>query len=81
MSAETTRFDSLHGPAGGRFSLGKIDDGTGYCIGAVVETKMRQHERWSDSGMQATWVLGEPFFRGLGVLFDTQHERIGIRSY
>ena len=25
---------------GGRFSLGRLEDGSGYCVGSVVETRM-----------------------------------------
>ncbi|KPI40701.1 uncharacterized protein AB675_10838 [Cyphellophora attinorum] len=81
MSAETTRFDSLHGPPGGPLSLGKLEDGTGYCVGVVVETRMGESSEWADSGLKRTWVLGEPFFRGLGVVFDHEKGRIGLRSY
>lgn len=81
MSGEGTRADALHGPAGGRFSLGKVGNGTGYCLGSVVETRMALQREWSSSGMQDTWVLGEPFFRGLGVVFDNDNWRIGIRTY
>ncbi len=81
MYGEGTRADSLYGPAGGRFSLGKIADGTGYCLGTVVETKMGMRRAWQSSGMQDIWVLGEPFFRGLGVIFDMEKSRIGIRTY
>ena len=81
MSGEGTRADALHGPAGGRFSLGKMGNGTGYCLGSVVETRMGTKREWSSSGMQDTWVLGESFFRGLGVVFDNDNGRIGVRTY
>ena len=81
MSGEGNRADAVHGPAGGRFSLGKIGNGTGYCLGIVVETKMSARREWDSSGLQDVWVLGEPFFRGLGVVFDNDGGRIGIRSY
>lgn len=81
MSGEGTRADALHGPAGGLFSLGKMGNGTGYCVGSVVETRMGMRKRWDPSGMQDVWVLGEPFFRGLGVVFDNDNGRIGVRSY
>jgi hypothetical protein len=81
MSGETTREDSLHGPAGGQFSLGKSGNGTGFCVGAVVETNMGVRKKWSNAGMRNVWVLGEPFFRGMGVAFDTEKRRIGFRSY
>ena len=81
MSGEGNRADAVHGPAGGRFSLGKIGNGTSYCLGAVVETNMAPRPGTFSNGMQDTWVLGEPFFRGTGVVFNNDHSRIGVRSY
>ena len=81
MSGEGTREDALYGPAGGRFSLGKLSDGTGYCVGAVVETTMGLRKEWSKSGMKDVWVLGEPFLMGLGVAFDIDKGRVGVRTY
>ena len=86
-------YDSSNGP-NGKFSLGKVTDESGYCVGAVVETRMgmgdqspvkKGHSRKEDNmhgvgslesgmlagnGMRDVWVLGEPMFRGLGVVFD-----------
>jgi len=31
--------------------------------------------------LKDTWVLGEPFFRGLGVAFDVEGGRVGVRVY
>ena len=81
LSGETTRADTLHGPPGGRFSLGKMGNGTGYCVGIVVETRMGTRPKWENSGMRGMWILGEPFFRGIGVVFDAENQRIGFRSY
>lgn len=81
MNGEGTREDAIYGPAGGRFSLGKLADGTGYCVGSVVETTMGLREEWRKSGMKDMWVLGEPFFRGLGVAFDGEKRRVGVRTY
>lgn len=81
LSGRTTRGESLHGPTGGSFSLGKMGNGTGYCIGIVVETRLGLSEEGMESGMQNMWVLGEPFFRGMGVVFDADGGRIGLRSY
>ena len=81
MSGEGTTNDALYGPAGGSFSLGKLADGTGYCVGAVVETRMGLRKEWMGSGMKSVWVLGEPFFRGLGVVFDIEGGRVGVRTY
>ncbi|EXJ53479.1 uncharacterized protein A1O5_13255 [Cladophialophora psammophila CBS 110553] len=81
MQGQGTWADGLHGPAGGRFSLGKLGDGSGYCVGSVVETRMGQKREWLESGMKDVWVLGEPFFRGLGVAFDIDKGRVGVRMY
>lgn len=81
MSGQGTKADALYGPAGGRFSLGKLADGTGYCVGSVVETRMGLRKQWMGSGMKDMWVLGEPFFRGLGVVFDMDNMRVGVRTY
>ena len=89
---EGGREEGIFGPAGGAMSLGKLGDGedvsSGYCVGIVVETAMGvgrkgQNDPWKNSGMRDVWVLGEPFFRGLGVVFDpdTDGGRIGLRNY
>jgi hypothetical protein len=81
MQGHGTSEDALFGPTGGSFSLGKMADGTGYCVGSVVETSMSMHKRGIGSGLRNMWVLGEPFFRGLGVAFDLDEGRVGVRSY
>ncbi|RMZ89431.1 hypothetical protein DV736_g3333, partial [Chaetothyriales sp. CBS 134916] len=99
LSTMTTRADQLHGPVGGRFSLGLLGEavavaatdsnesdqnstgGTGYCIGVLVETRMGMKKKWQKAGMEGVWVLGEPFFRGLGLVFDQENNRIGLRIY
>ena len=97
-------YDSSSGP-NGKFSLGKVTEESGYCVGAVVETKMgvgdlapvkKGHSRKDDSvralgslesgimagnGMRDVWVLGEPIFRGLGVVFDVKKKKVGFRTY
>jgi len=82
MDGEGTTSDALYGPTGGRFSLGKLADGTGYCVGSVVESSsMAYGKEWFESGLKDVWVLGEPFFRGLGVVFDMEQGRVGVRTY
>lgn len=81
MSDAGTRADTLYGPVGGCFSLGELRNGSGYCVGMVVETNMGMRPEWAASGMQGVWVLGEPFFRGLGVIFDLENKKLGIRTY
>lgn len=88
-----TKSSTEHRGANGKFSLGKVSDDSGYCVGAVVETRMgvgdaspvkrgggsSGNERFNvgyESGMLAgnglrdVWVLGEPVFRGMGLVFD-----------
>lgn len=100
MRGEGTKEDNIHGAAGGRFSLGKVgmsinetnndsdadNIGTGYCVGRIVETDMGMRTKWHRAGMRDVWVLGEPFFRGLGVTFDIGDQKgkggkIGLRMY
>lgn len=97
-------YESSAGP-NGKFSLGKVTEESGYCVGAVVETKMgvgdmapikKGHSRKEDTlrglgslesgmlagnGMRDVWVLGEPLFRGLGVVFDLKQKKVGFRTY
>lgn len=91
------REDAVHGPVGGRFSLGEVDlrsnasdqdeaVSTGYCLGIIVESSMGIRPEWERSAMKDVWVLGEPFFRGLGVAFDMGDEKgkggkMGFRVY
>lgn len=70
---------------GGKFSLGRLRDGSGYCVGAVVETRMGVREErdgmagegrggrkgtLAGNGMRDVWVIGEGFFRGVGAVFN-----------
>lgn len=64
---------------GGRFSLGRMEVGSGYCIGMVVESRMgvqskdvRDHRHGEErvSGLGDMWVIGEPVFRDVQVAFD-----------
>jgi hypothetical protein len=80
---------------GGKFSLGKSKVGSGYCVGAVVETRMgvdetkamgrkRQGELGSENagnGLKDIWVIGEPFWRGVGTAFDFSENRVGVRAF
>lgn len=81
------------GVPGGKFSLGRLRDGSGYCVGAVVESRMGVKDegmgavgRGSRSGaghgngMRDVWVVGEGFFRGVGAVFDFKEQRVGFRS-
>ena len=97
-------YDQSNGP-NGKFSLGKVTDESGYCVGAVVETRMgvgdqspikKGHSRKEDNlrglgslesgmlagnGMRDVWVLGEPVFRGLGVVFDVSDSIPKVGAY
>jgi len=66
---------------GGRLSLGRYKGGSGYCVGAIVETGMgvrggRNGEgavkvgELAGNGMRDVWVVGEGFFRGVSGVFD-----------
>lgn len=62
------------------------DSGTGYCVSSIVETNMGKRPQWSGSGMSDVWVLGEPFFRAAGLVFDFgdgdgKGGRVGVRKY
>jgi len=67
---------------GGRFSLGRMQAGSGYCIGNIVELRMgfkafasgRDSETGLDSGngFPDVWIIGEPFFRDVQVAFDVR---------
>ncbi|MCJ1431473.1 hypothetical protein MMC27_000826 [Xylographa pallens] len=73
------------GMPGGRFSLGRYKEGSGYCVGAIVQTamgvkhggangeegkNMRGAGELAGNGMRDVWVIGEGFFRGVGGVFD-----------
>jgi hypothetical protein len=89
LSGDVSMEERFDGPLGGKLSLGKLRNGTGYCLGAVVETSMgvvNQAEAESNGmragdGLKNFWVIGEPFFRGTGVAFDLEGLKIGFRTY
>ncbi|MCJ1479130.1 hypothetical protein MMC13_007814 [Lambiella insularis] len=76
-----------------RFSLGRYKEGSGYCVGAVVQTSMgvnsgsgvktsrKGHSGLAGNGMRDVWVIGEPFFRGVGGVFNFQEQKVGFRTY
>jgi len=69
---------------GGRFSLGRMASGSGYCVGIVVESRMgkgmslgteagnRGFETSMEggNGLEDVWIVGEPFFRDVQVAFN-----------
>ncbi|KAK8217148.1 hypothetical protein M8818_001400 [Zalaria obscura] len=94
------RGKGMHNHPGGAFSLGRLEPGSGYCVGAVVETMLgydktvARDNGLSDAsetvvgeaaelvghGMEGVWVLGEPAFRGLAMVFDGPGQMVGFRS-
>lgn len=42
-------FGDWNGLPGGRFSLGRLKPGSGYCVGAVVETRMGLKDEKDDN--------------------------------
>lgn len=94
MGGEKSESDDYTGLHGGKFSLGKEMPGSGYCVGLVVETSMGLiQDMYSNDGqfgkrkvivrndLRDFWVLGEPFFRGMGLVLDVEKQKIGFRSY
>jgi hypothetical protein len=84
-----TKSPYEHRGANGKFSLGKVTEDSGYCVGAVVESRMgvgdvssvRKARSGRDTttgesgivagnGLRDVWILGEPVFRGMGLVFD-----------
>lgn len=68
---------------GGRFSLGRMIVGSGYCIGIVVESRMgkgflgteaggmgSENSVKGGNGLEDVWIIGEPFFRDVQVAFN-----------
>ncbi|KAI9816201.1 MAG: hypothetical protein M1827_001802 [Pycnora praestabilis] len=82
-------------PPGGKFSLGRVAEGSGYCVGNVVESRMGVRDDGTGlggggaggrgglagNGMRDVWVLGEGFFRGTGGVFDFKEQRVGMRTF
>ncbi|PQE04504.1 aspartic peptidase domain-containing protein [Rutstroemia sp. NJR-2017a BVV2] len=63
---------------GGRFSLGRAERGSGFCVGMVVEGVF---DEWGEgNGMEDVWVLGEPFFRDVQVAFDWKEKKTGMQK-
>lgn len=94
-----TKSAAEHRGANGKFSLGKVSEDSGYCVGAVVETRMgvgdvssvkksgiRDSSGITESGILAgnglrdVWILGEPAFRGMGLVFDVSAPISGVIS-
>lgn len=64
---------------GGRFSLGRMERGSGYCVGIVVEGRFGnidgqsgvvENDGVDGNGMEDVWIFGEPLFRDVQVAFD-----------
>jgi len=67
---------------GGRFSLGRMTAGSGYCIGIVVESKMGMENSptANDKGLEEVWVLGEPFYSDCQAAFDVSNSSVVWRG-
>jgi hypothetical protein len=68
-------------PPEGRFSLGRMGTGSGYCIGMVVEYRMGQQNSRGDfqdhdDELSNTWVIGEQFFRDVQVAFEVSNSSL-----
>ncbi|KAI9683428.1 MAG: hypothetical protein M1829_005500 [Trizodia sp. TS-e1964] len=81
-------FPVLHGGGapGGKMSLGRLRDGSGYCVGAVVASTMGGANGGgaagrSVDGMLDVWVVGGPFFRDVSVVFDVGLQSVGMRTF
>jgi len=98
--------DATNGP-NGKFSLGKVSDDSGYCVGAIVESRMgvgdstpikgaaaprnadgsRSNSLMGEAGilagngMRDVWVLGEPAFRGVGIVFDVSAGFLAVHFF
>ena len=82
------------GMPGGKFSLGRLEKGSGYCVGAIVETSMgvrggrkgdnettaSEMGELAGNGMRDVWVIGEGFFRGVGGVFDVSPAQNLLRT-
>lgn len=33
------------------------------------------------NGLKDVWIIGESFFRGVGVIFDVKEKRVGFRAF
>ncbi|KAK6596219.1 hypothetical protein H4I95_10135 [Botrytis cinerea] len=73
---------------GGRFSLGRMERGSGYCVGIVVEGRFGNMDGQrgtvdnggvEGNGMEDMWIFGEPFFRDVQVAFDWKEKRVGMQ--
>ncbi|TVY42739.1 Aspartic protease [Lachnellula occidentalis] len=81
------RNDRMSSALGGKFSLGRLETGSGYCIGNIVESRMgveilmngKDHETgWG--GGPGVWIIGEPFFRDVQVAFDWKAKKVGLQK-
>ncbi|TGO76428.1 hypothetical protein BELL_0156g00150 [Botrytis elliptica] len=73
---------------GGRFSLGRMERGSGYCVGIVVEgrfgnmdgrSRVVENDGVDGNGMEDMWIFGEPLFRDVQVAFDWKEKRVGMQ--
>ncbi|TVY84459.1 hypothetical protein LSUE1_G001276 [Lachnellula suecica] len=84
------RRDKGSSSPGGRFSLGRMESGSGYCIGTIVESRLgvagAVNEKEPSSGfsnmngLADVWIIGEPFFRDVQVAFDWKAKKVGMQK-
>ena len=63
MHSPRCQFGECQGHPGGRFSLGRLKIGSGYCVGAVVETRMgleEEEDEVLDEGRRGTRLGADP---------------------
>jgi hypothetical protein len=69
-----------------------MNSGSGYCIGIVVESRMGDgmslpgteertstHSSVGGNGLSDVWIVGEPFFRDVEVVFNVSFGRFVIK--
>ncbi|KAI5783167.1 aspartic peptidase domain-containing protein [Peziza echinospora] len=65
----------------GRVGLGKVMEGSGYCVGAIVGWPEKDGSGLEEEGQdERVWVLGEPFWENVVGVFDFEKRRVGMRT-
>ena len=58
--------------------------GKGRSIGNTKEWIIKAHSSQGTigaNGLKDVWVIGETFFRGVGVVFDVKEKMVGFRAF
>ncbi|KAF7854439.1 uncharacterized protein EAF02_011614 [Botrytis sinoallii] len=75
---------------GGKFSLGRMERGSGYCVGVIVEGRFGKKDGRSEevendgvdgNGMEDMWIFGEPLFRDVQVAFDWKRKELACNDF